>query len=218
MKKLRLHMSRNRLLVGATGLIGSHCLQQLSSRGEAPKVLARRRPADFAGEENWHCETDLLATPESVFTGVDSVICALGTTQKTAGSRAAFAAVDRDLVLALAQKARAAGVRQWLQVSALGADANASVFYNRVKGEADAGLRALGFSRLDIIQPSLLLGERSEKRPGEKIAQHLMPLLNPLLRGPLRKMRPVPAEQVAEKMIALSQETDAGTFVHVMEP
>lgn len=211
-------MSKNRLLIGATGLIGSHCLALVRQREQPPKVLARRLSRGIPEGEKWVCESDLSAVPETAFAGVDSVLCALGTTQKTAGSREAFAAVDRDLVLALAQKARAAGVRQWVQVSALGADAHSSVFYNRIKGEADTGLRALGFSRLDIIQPSLLLGERSEQRPGEKLAQKLMPLLNPVLRGPLRKMRPVPAAMVAEKMIALTSETDAGTFVHVMEP
>lgn len=218
MQKLPSHMSRNRLLIGATGLIGSHCLDQLRSCNQPPKVLARRHSGDTFEGETWVCEADLAATPESTFEGIDSVICALGTTQKTAGSKAAFAAVDRDLVLALAQKARNSGVRHWLQVSALGADSGSGVFYNRIKGEADAGLRALGFTRLDIIQPSLLLGERSESRPGEKLAQNLMPLLNPLLRGPLRKMRPVPAAIVAEKLITLTSQTDAGTFVHVMEP
>ncbi len=211
-------MSRNRLLIGATGLIGGHCLRLLRSQGKPPKVLARRHPAEIPPGEIWCCEDHLDTTPEEVFAGIDRVICALGTTQKTAGSKAAFAEVDRDLVLTLAQKARHAGVRQWLQVSALGADAGSAVYYNRIKGEADAGLRALGFPRLDIIQPSLLLGERDERRPGEKLAQHLMPLLNPVLRGPLRKMRPVPASMVAARLIALSDETDAGTFVHVMEP
>ncbi len=211
-------MSKNRLLIGATGLIGSHCLALLREREQPPKVLSRRRSPGIPTGEEWVCEADLSAVPESVFSGVDSVLCALGTTQKAAGSREAFAAVDRDLVLALAQKARNAGVRQWVQVSALGADAQSAVFYNRIKGEADAGLRALGFPRVDIVQPSLLLGDRTEHRAGEKLAQQLMPLLNPLLRGPLRKMRPVPAGMVADKMIALTAQTDAGTFVHVMEP
>lgn len=211
-------MSKNRLLIGATGLIGGLCLQQLQQRGETPLVLARRCPKNLQDKQYWRQQSDLNATPDSVFAGVDTVICTLGTTQKAAGSKAAFAAVDRDLVLSLATKAHDAGVKHWLQVSALGANANSLIFYNRIKGEADARLQALGFKRLDIVQPSLLLGERTEDRPGEKISQQLMPLLNPLLRGPLRKMRPVPADMVAARLIELSNNGTPGVFVHAMEP
>lgn len=211
-------MSKNRLLLGATGLIGGHCLAQLQAENDTPKVLSRRRPEALRDMSAWIEQHDMNKTPEAVFGGINCVICALGTTQKTAGSKSAFAAIDRDLVLNLASKARAAGVTHWLQVSALGADAKSRIFYNRIKGEADAGLKALGFERLDIVQPSLLLGERSENRPGEKISQKLMPLMNPLLRGPLRKMRPVPAQMVAVRLITLSNENATGHFVHVMEP
>ena len=206
-------MSKNRLLIGATGLVGHACLEQCRKQGQAPRVLARRRAEGAPAGEDWQLGPDLAALPQA-FDAVDCVLCALGTTQKTAGSKAAFAAIDRDLVLQLAAQARAAGVEHWIQVSALGASLKSPSFYSRTKAEADAGLKALGFRRLDILHPSLLLGERQEHRPGEALGQKLAPALNPLLRGRLRRYRAIRAEDVAARMLVLSEQTASGVFHH----
>ena len=210
-------MSKNRLLIGATGLVGRALRQQFDACGAPLRVLARRADNPLP-QESWTCVDNLAQAPDALFDDLDSVICALGTTRKQAGSREAFAAVDRDLVLTLARRARAAGATQWLQVSALGARPEAFAAYSRVKGEADAGLEALRFPRLDIVQPSLLLGPRDERRPGEALAQRLMPLLHPLLRGPLRPYRAVRAEEVAARLLALSEAEAPGTYRHLMRP
>lgn len=140
-----------------------------------------------------------------------SFVCALGTTIRVAGSQDAFAAVDRDLVLALAGIAQRQGARQAIVVSSVGASARSSNFYLRVKGEMEAGIEALGFERIDILQPGLLLGDRSgQHRPGERIGQWLAPLYNPLLRGPLSRYRAIGAEVVAAALVALVGRSDGG--------
>ena len=115
----------------------------------------------------------------------DDMFIALGTTISVAGSQAAFRAVDLDAVLALARAARAAGVRRLGVVSAMGADAKSQVFYNRVKGEMELAVSALGFDTVVIARPSLLDGERDAlgqpTRRGEQLALKVMRLLKPLI-------------------------------------
>jgi uncharacterized protein YbjT (DUF2867 family) len=115
----------------------------------------------------------------------DDMFIALGTTISVAGSQAAFRAVDLDAVLALARAARAAGVRRLGVVSAMGADAKSKVFYNRVKGEMEQAVSALGFDTVVIARPSLLDGERvalgQPTRRGEQLALKVMRLLKPLI-------------------------------------
>ena len=93
-----------------------------------------------------------------------------------------------------------AGVKKFILVSALGADAGSKIFYNRVKGQTEEDLKKIGFSNLVIFQPSLLLGYRAERRPAEKVAQVLSKFVGMFLVGPLAKVRPVDARSVAQKM------------------
>jgi uncharacterized protein YbjT (DUF2867 family) len=104
---------------------------------------------------------------------VDAVFCALGTTIKTAGSQEAFRLVDHELPIRAARLALAHGARQYLLVTALGANAKSRVFYNRVKGEVERDLSTLGYPSVTIARPSLLLGPREEHRPGEQWAKRL---------------------------------------------
>jgi uncharacterized protein YbjT (DUF2867 family) len=132
---------------------------------------------------------------------VDDLFCCLGTTIRKAGSQEAFRRVDLEYPLQAAHLGRAAGARQFILVSALGADPSSRVFYNRVKGEVEAALAGVGYPRLVIFRPSLLLGDRDEVRPGERVAEWIMKPLGPLMRGPLRRYRPVEAAWVARAMV-----------------
>jgi uncharacterized protein YbjT (DUF2867 family) len=136
----------------------------------------------------------LDALPSETFS-VDAAICALGTTIKVAGSQAAFRRVDHDYPLEIARRARALGATRYGLVSALGADARSRVFYNRVKGEVEDAIAALGFESLSIARPSLLLGERSQSRLGERLS-------TPLMRCLPSRWRAVPAEAVAQHLTA----------------
>ena len=108
---------------------------------------------------------------------VDIAFCCLGTTIKQAGSQEAFRAVDHDMVVAFAKRAREMGARHLIVLSAIGADPKSSVFYNRVKGEMEQSLRAQGWPQLTIARPSLLIGERTEPRLAEQLAAPLSRLI-----------------------------------------
>ena len=162
------------LLAGATGLTGEHLLDRLLSEPTINRVLApSRRPL----AEHPHLENpvgELAQLLQQLSGQVDVAFCCLGSTIKQAGSQEAFRAIDHDLVLAFARRARELGARHLLVISALGADAQSSVFYNRVKGEMEAALLAMDWPQLTIARPSLLLGPRQEFRLGERLAAPLM--------------------------------------------
>lgn len=211
------------LLAGASGLVGQQVLSQLLARADGPRVLAPVRRA--LAERSPRLVTvlsDLSLAEEAALTAqlrdasptVDAYVCCLGSTIRKAGSREAFLAVDRDLVLRLAGIARELGARQAIMVSSVGASAQSGNFYLRVKGETERALGDMGFERVDLLRPGLLLGEREESRPGETIARVLTPFTNPLLRGPLRRYRGIAASDVAAAAVALLGRDEPGRFAH----
>ena len=203
------------VVAGATGLVGRAVLALLTSRPAAPGLPRSssltalvRQPAQLAalpaGVKGQL--VDLAALGRAGVEGLpplDWAVCCLGTTIRAAGSQAAFRAVDFDAVLAFARAAKVAGASRLAVVSAMGASARSSVFYNRVKGEMEQALIALDLPRLVIAQPALLLGERTSlgqaRRPGEALAQRWMPRLARLLP---RSLRPIRADAVALAMIS----------------
>lgn len=165
------------LIAGATGLTGEHLLDRLLDEPTVECVLApTRRP--LAEHPRLHNPVGELAALLPRLEGpVDTAFCCLGTTIRQAGSQDAFRAVDHDLVLAFAERARALGARHLLVISAIGADAQSSVFYNRVKGETEAALLAQEWPQLTLARPSMLLGARQEFRLGERLAAPLSRVL-----------------------------------------
>jgi len=212
------HITHTVWIAGASGLVGRALLTQLLRQPLDVHALLRRTVADLPASPRLHVhlQADFARLDTSALPAPQAVYIALGTTISQAGSQAAFRAVDFDAVLAVARAARAAGASRCAVVSALGADAHAKVFYNRVKGEMEDALAALGFERLVIARPSLLLGERAAlgqpRRAGEVWAERLSRPLLPLI--PMR-WRPIPAEGVARALaIALAQ---AGPALTVLE-
>lgn len=191
---------RTALLAGATGVVGARVLARLEADPSwgAITVLARRPVADAGRAQVRVVDFDRLAALDTP-SHVDAVFCCLGTTIAQAGSRQAFRRVDHDYVLALAQRARAAGAAHFLLVSAVGADASSRVFYNRVKGETERDLRAMDWPTLTILRPSLLDSDRDEFRAGERFA---LAVLRPLAALVPAAWRPVPADAVAAAMVA----------------
>jgi len=202
------------LVAGATGLVGSHLLQHLTASAEYATVIALTRTPvpTYPKLETRLANFDGLTSSDC--RGADVVFCALGTTIKKAGSQEAFRRVDFLYVKTLAEVSRAAGARQFVLVSSVGADPGSSNFYLRVKGEAEQAVTAAGLEAVHIFRPSLLLGHRPESRPGETIAQVLMPLLNPLLLGGMRKYRAIHAAQVAGAMVAAPLRAPTGTHIY----
>ncbi|HKP74220.1 MAG TPA: oxidoreductase, partial [Longimicrobiaceae bacterium] len=141
------------------------------------------------------------------------VFCCLGTTIAKAGSQEAFYRVDHDYPVAAAKLASERGAKRFLIVTALGGNPASRVFYNRVKGEVERDVAAFPFEGVGILRPSLILGPRDERRPAEAWAQKLAPLASPLLWGPLRKYRAIPATAVAAAMVRLAKEGFRGVRV-----
>jgi uncharacterized protein YbjT (DUF2867 family) len=208
-------MSRTALVAGASGLVGGHLLQLLLADGAYTRVvtLARRELAvRHAKLEQRVVDFGALDT-FSDFPRTDDVFCCLGTTIRQAGSRDAFRRVDHDYVLALARVGRRAGGRQFLLVSALGADPASRIFYSRVKGEVEATVRQLPYEGIQIFRPSFLMGDRAEVRVVERVAIPVARVLAPLLVGPLRRYRPIHAADVARAMVQIAREAPRGPNV-----
>lgn len=207
-------MSTHRaLLLGATGLIGSHVLQRLLADPYWHDVqVISRRPL---GIEHEKLRTTVLplaqmASRPELF-AVDAVFCCLGTTLRAAGSRAAFRQVDFDFCVQAAELARAQGARHFLMVSAFNARAQSPVFYSRVKGEAEAAVASLDFPSLSIFQPSLLLGQRDTRRAGEYAAGLALQAVRPLASWSGAGWLPIEAAHVADAMLVAGREPKPGT-------
>lgn len=204
-------------LVGGSGLVGNALISACVGRVDLRLVAVARRELDLPRGATMEV---LLADPESWGDAIaaarpDVVVCALGTTRARAGGdEAAFRAVDQDLVLDCARWAVEAGARQFIVVSAIGADPHARNFYLRVKGETELALTRTGQARLDIIQPSLLLGHRAERRPAEAVAQALAFLAPLVLHGGARRYRPIHGDTLAQAILALAHQKARGRFVH----
>jgi uncharacterized protein YbjT (DUF2867 family) len=145
---------------------------------------------------------------------IDDVFIALGTTIKTAGSQAAFRAVDFDAVVAVARAAKAAGASRLGVVSAMGASPRSNVFYSRVKGEMEEALAHLNYPTLIIARPSLLAGDRAAlaqpDRAGEYLGLLATRLLKPLIPA---NYRAISADDVAQALIKAVQQTQQGQRV-----
>jgi uncharacterized protein YbjT (DUF2867 family) len=193
-------------LLGATGLVGRQCLDLLADDRafERIVVVARRRFGEATAPrvEGHLIDFDQLEAHADIF-AVDQVICALGTTIKTAGSRERFRAVDYDIPITAARMALRKGARHFLLVSSLGANAGSRFFYLRVKGELEDALRTLGFRSLTIVRPSVLVGDRGEFRFGEEIAKRF----GSLMPG---RWKPVPARTVAHALVRSAKEDVPG--------
>jgi uncharacterized protein YbjT (DUF2867 family) len=157
------------LLAGATGLTGEHLLDRLLNEPTVERVLAPTRKPLAAHQRLENPVGELLALLPTLSGTIDTAFCCLGSTLKQAGSQEAFRAIDHDLVLAFARRAKKMGARHLLVISSLGANPDSSIFYLKVKGEMEAALT--------IARPSQLLGPRLEMRLSERIAAPLSQLL-----------------------------------------
>ncbi len=209
-------MARTALVAGPTGLIGQSLLQRLLQDPAYTEVRAlSRRPLEISHPRLQTVLTDYADLGAAgADLAVDDVFCCLGTTLKRAGSRAAFEDVDYRMVVDLARATRARGANQFLVISAVGASRHALAFYSRVKGRMETAVSSLDFAAVHILRPSLLMGERSESRPGEEFAQRIAPTLAPLLRGPLARYQPVAGSDVAEAMLRLALRGSPGVQIH----
>lgn len=211
------------LLLGATGLTGGHVLKGLLAREEITSVTALLRhkvALEHSRLSQHEINFDHMDSHADLFQ-VDVVICCLGTTIKAAGSREQFRKVDYEYCLKAAELGREAGVKAFILMSAIAASSSSTIFYNRVKGELEDAVCGLGYVFLSVYRPSLLLGDRSEKRTAEALGIKVVPVVNHLLIGPLEKFRGIAAKTVAMAMVNevcdLATKSVAGQVVQIRE-
>lgn len=197
------------LVLGATGLVGSHLLKQLLENNSYEKVtILVRKLMDVEHPKLQQVELDFQFLDDYLgYFGVDHVFCCLGTTQKIAGGKAGFRKVDFELVFAAAQIAREARAQKFIFISSLGANAKSRNFYLRTKGEAENAIFSLGIAKAIAVRPSLLIGEREgDFRFAESLGIAASRVFNPiaslLLPSSAHKYLPIKAEEVANFMIA----------------
>ncbi len=206
------------VVLGATGMIGSYLVKQLLEDEDFSivRVLVRKplnekhpklevRVIDF---ENPHDFRAHLGTGDCIF-------CCIGTTMKNVkGDKSAYRKVDYDIAVDAAEFGKEAGFSTYVLVSSVGANPAASNFYLRLKGEVELAIRAVGFTRLHIFRPSMLLGDRKEYRFGEKILQNLVSATSFLLAGSWRKYHAVHGRMLAKAMIIAAKKQAPGDKVY----
>jgi len=205
-------------VIGATGLIGGNLvdLLQQDSSVETVRVVVRR-PVQFSHSK---VEVKLVnfSDPESfklAIDGSDAVYCAVGTTQKKVkGDKEAYRKVDYDIPLHAARFCAETGCQKFLLVSSVGADSKSNNFYLKLKGEVEDDIKLLPIPMIAIFRPSILLGNRNETRPGEKIGQVVMQAFSFLLTGSWRKYKPIHAREVALAMIKASHQHEEGIYLY----
>jgi len=206
-----MHAPVKLLLVGATGMVGSHLLAQALNdpRVGAVTAPARRALPTHPKLSSPRVDFDCLPDAEDWWQA-DAAICTLGTTLRTAGSKAAFRRVDHDYPLAVARLTHAAGTPAYVLNSAIGADAASRFFYNRTKGELEQALTRVGFESLTFVRPGVIGGHREEFRWGERAMVMALGLFNPLLP---RGWRINPAPVIARELLEAALRPSAGVRV-----
>ena len=199
-------MKKTAIVIGATGLVGRSLVDQLIHADHIEKIITlTRRPVtnDSAKVINHVVDFEQLENSAPLFKA-DILFSCLGTTKKQAGSIEAQRVVDLDYQVKAAQLAANNGVSHYLVISSNGANKNSSNPYLKMKGELEEKVRSLPIKRISIFQPSLLLGQRPEFRFAEKLGSYILPVLCRL--PGLRRYRPIKGEQVAAKMVQVSQQ------------
>lgn len=212
-------MKKTALIAGASGLVGGILLDKiLASNYYSKVVVLTRAPLSHRHPllENIVVDFDNLSESCAGIL-VDDVFCCLGTTMKKAGSKAAFKKVDYDYVVALADIMKKNGAKQFMVITAMGADKGSAIYYNKIKGLTEESLLQMGMPTLHIIRPSLIIGAREEQRIGESIAQTILPYFDIFMKGSFKKYATVPASAIADKMLTLAQQNISGGYIHLSD-
>lgn len=204
------------IIAGSSGLIGSELLRLLLENENITSVLALVRkvqPIQHPKLEQLKLNFDSLYEYRNNIHG-DAIYCCLGTTQKKTPDRIEYRKIDHDYPVILAEIAAENKIEQYHFISALGANKKSSAFYNRLKGETEEDISRLSIPSIHIYQPSLLSGNRPEKRVLERISIAAMKFINPLLTGSLKKYRSIEATAVATAIIKQTFNSQGGIYFY----
>ena len=209
-------MSKQAVIAGATGLVGSKLLALLLNDNYYSKIISVSR----AKIGITHPKLIQIITPfenidkiSNKLQGEDIFIC-LGSTMKKAGTKELFYRYDHDYPLLFAKLCLNNGANHLSLVSALGANSTSLIFYNQVKGKLESAICNLGYNSVAIFRPSLLLGKRKEHRFSEILAQQLFTSLRWLFHGPIKKYRGIESNTVALAMLKIAKNSKNGYEIY----
>lgn len=210
-------MSMKAVVTGATGLVGREVVKLLlEDKAFKEVIIYVRRPYDISHKKLKVVQGELgeMSSRRDELRG-DVYFSCLGTTIKTAGSQENFRKVDFHGVMSIARIAFNFKAKKFLTISANGAHSQSRIFYNRVKGEAEKALKDIGFSSLVILRPGLLIGDREEKRTGEKFAITSYRVLRHVMTAKFRKKVATSVEVLAQRMVDEAKSDVTG--LHIVE-
>ena len=209
-------MEKTAIIIGSTGLTGTHLLKILLTGDAYDKVISLVRFSTKISHPKLIQHVVDFDNPESYETIIEGndMFCCLGTTIRKAGSQEAFEKVDLMYPLQLAKVAVTRGVKQFSMISSIGANPQSGNFYLKTKGKCEEELRKLAFQSISIFRPSLLLGNRKEFRLGEKISKYVMKIFSIFLIGPLKKYKAIRSKDVAQAMYRVAQQSTVGYHVY----
>ena len=194
------------LVFGSTGLVGGHLLDQLIKNENYNKIKLFVRSEIIINDlkvEIVKTDFNNMEKHKEEMTGDHCYFC-IGTTKQNSLDKDEYRRVELDLPKQIAQITKSNSVNSFVFVSSGYADPNSSGDYLKFKGLVEEELKRLSFNKLGIMRPSFLIGDRKEKRLGEKLGIFVFKLLSPLFLGPLKKMKPIQSEKVAKAMIKIS--------------
>ncbi|MBT8289548.1 MAG: NAD-dependent epimerase/dehydratase family protein [Muriicola sp.] len=198
--------AKTAIILGVTGLTGGLLLNKLLDDQRYSRIRAFSRSSTgivHPKYEEYLGDLLYLSQFSSIFTA-DEVYCCIGTTKSKTPDKDKYRKIDLGIPVEAARLCVKNNIDIFVVMSSLGANPNSSVSYSKIKGEMEKDVLELGIPQTYILQPSLISGERGEKRSGEKIAKMIFTVLNVFLIGPLRKYRSIPAEDIAKAMLWLA--------------
>jgi uncharacterized protein YbjT (DUF2867 family) len=194
-------MQKKVAILGASGLIGNQLLNLLIKDQEITQIIVLNRSAlQYSDPKILQHTGQLQQINSEMLEGIDALYCCIGTTRKKSPDQNVYRSIDYGITLQIANTAKNAGIPEVHLISAMGANLQSRIFYNRLKAEIERDLLLLQFNRTLIYQPALLIGARTEKRTGEKFAQWISPLLDLLLFGKARRFHSIQAQDLAKAM------------------
>lgn len=198
-------MKKSAIILGATGLTGSYVLEQLLNNPEYSKIIVfSRRKLEIYNEKLHVFECDLLSLEEQKeYFKADEVYVCIGTTNNKTPNKKLYRDIDFGIPVTAAQLCRENRIDNIAVMSSLGANSKSSVFYTKTKGEMEESVMEMEIPNTYLLRPAMIMGPRKEKRVGETLGKMLSFMINPLLKGPLKKYRGIHAETIAKAMVNL---------------
>jgi len=195
------------LIFGSSGLVGSHLLDLINQDNNYSKIklYVRSEPKKVNSKfEIIKVDFNKLEDYKDSINGDDCFFC-IGTTRKNTPDKNEYIKVEYNLPISVAKIAKLNSVNNFIYISSLGANPNATSLYLKNKGKAEEKLVKLNFTNLSILRPSILVGNRKENRFGEKIGIFAMKTFSPLFFGNMKKYKPINVENVAKSMLQVAQ-------------